>query len=323
VSPRDPDTLSRSSFAWAAAALVSPFALAAAAFAERRPRVLFYGGGLDSFAMLLDAAERDELPDACVFADVADPQHEDPGEWPGTYRHIREVVEPLCARLGVAFVTLDTGAYPVRGSRSLFAWLEERGQIPVAGPNRICTTIAKVERCERWLDAHYGGQDVETWIGFEAGEEARASYDPNAGRQRAPAPDRARRHNRFPLIERRMCRCRAEALVRALGYPVPRKSACTFCPYATRGDWQTFARELPRHFERTVLLEANKPATAQGKKLSIMGFRTLPDGTYRAPPLPMYVAQTYRPRRMPCLVCGAAVRASKATACGYLDEERA
>jgi hypothetical protein len=321
VSPRDPATLTRSSFASAAAALASPFAAVAAAFAERRPRVLFYGGGLDSFAMLLDAAERDELPDVCVFADVADPDHADPGEWPGTYRHIREVVEPLCARLGVAFVTLDTDTYPVRGSRSLFAWLEERGQIPVAGPNRLCTTIAKVERCERWLDDNYGGQDVETWVGFEAGEEGRASYDPNAGRPRTPAPGRARRHNRFPLIERGLCRCRAEALVRRLGYPVPPKSACTFCPYATRGDWQRFARELPDDFERTVALEANKPVTGQGKKLSIMGYRTRKDGSYRAPPLPVYIARPYRPRRMACLVCGAAERASKATGCDYLDEE--
>src|SRR4029077_5689353 len=116
---------------------------------------------------------------------------------------------------------------------------------------------------------------VEAWVGFEAGEEARASYDPNTGRRRALKPGQARRHNRFPLIERGMCRCRAEALVRRLGYPVPRKSACTFCPYATRGDWQTFAREIPHHFERTVALEANKPLTAHGKKLSIMGFRTL------------------------------------------------
>lgn len=279
MSPRDPTGFAGGSFANAVASLASPFAAVAAAFAVPRPRVLFYGGGLDSFAMLLDGAERGELPEACVFADVADPDHQDPGEWPGTYRHLREVVAPLCARLGVELVTLDTDAYPVRDSRSLFAWLEERGQIPVAGPNRICTTIAKVERCERWLDERYGDRDVETWVGFEAGEEGRASYDPNAGRQRPPAPGRARRHNRFPLMERDICRCRAEALVRRLGYPVPRKSACVFCPYASRGDWQTFARSLPEQFERTVALEANKPVTAQGKKLSIMARLASSGGT--------------------------------------------
>lgn len=230
----------------------------------RRPRVLAYGGGLDSFGMLLDAIERGELPDVCAFADVTDPQRLDPGEWPGTYSHIGEVVEPLCAAHGIEFVTLDTNRYPVRDSRSLFSWLEKRRQIPVAGPNRICTTIAKVERFERWLDERFPNVDVEVWVGFEAGEEARASNDPHAGAKRGHKPGQAVRHNRYPLIERSLCRCRCQELVERLGFAVPRKSACTFCPYGSRGDWQTFARELPEEFARTAALEANKPPTGAG-----------------------------------------------------------
>jgi hypothetical protein len=281
-------------------------------------KILAYGGGLDSFTDLLLAIERAELPDAVVFVDVGDPEGIDPAEWPGTYKHIREVVQPLCARHGIPFIWLDTATYPVRGARSLFAWLEARRQIPVAGPNRLCTIIAKVERFEAWLDRLYPDRDVEVWVGFEKGEEARAENDPNAGTRRPPRPGHARRHNRFPLMEAGVCRCRCEAFVRARGYEVPRKSACVFCPYATRGDWQTFARELPAHFTRTVRLEADKPVTSTGKKLSIMGYRTNPDGSYRATPLPMFIQGTYKPRRMPCPVCGAAQRASKATGCDYL-----
>jgi hypothetical protein len=56
----------------------------------------------------------------------------------------------------------------------------------------------------------------------------RAAKDPNAGvRARGAAG---------ALIEWGLCRWRCEALVHAAGYPVPRKSACVFCPYATRGD---------------------------------------------------------------------------------------
>jgi hypothetical protein len=249
----------------------------------RRPRVLAYGGGLDSFGMLLDAVERNEMPDVCVFADVTDPQRLDPGEWPGTYSHIEEVVEPLCAAHGIELVTLDTNRYPVRDSRSLFSWLEERRQIPVAGPNRVCTIVAKVERFERWLD------------------------------ERFPA-----RHNRYPLIERNLCRCRCQALVERLGFPVPRKSACTFCPFGSRGDWQTFAKELPDEFARTAALEANKPPTEAGKKLSIMGYRTLPDGSFQAPPLAEYIQKPYKPRKVPCAVCGRPQRATKATGLDWL-----
>lgn len=286
-------------------------------------KVLSYGGGLDSFAMLLDAIERGEKPDACVFIDVGDGtatrEGEDPAEWPGTYRHMREIVIPLCEREGIAFEWLDSERYPVRDARSLYAWLEARKQIPVGGPNRICTTIAKVERFERWLTATYGEEHVEVWIGFEAGEEARADKDPNAGKGK-----NVQRQNRFPLIERGLCRCQCAALVKRLGYPVPRKSACTFCPYGTRTDWKTYACELPESFAKIVALEEVKPRTKKNNvNLSIMGFssKKLPDGTksYKDTPLPLYVEGKGRASKpVMCKVCGS-VRATKATGCDYLE----
>lgn len=296
-------------------------------------RVLSYGGGLDSFAALLDAVARDDRPDVVCFCDVADgsPDHDpvDPGEWRGTYRHLRAVVMPLCEREGIEFVWLTTAAYPVRDARSLFAWLWARRQIPVAGPARICTRVAKVERFERWLSDRWPGEEVEVWVCFEAGEEARAAKDPNAGTRRAPRPGEARRRNRFPLIERRLCRCRCEALVRAAELPVPRKSACVFCPYGTRGDWQALAAQSPAEFALAVELEAHKPLTGNGKKLSIMGYRTLkdrngnPTGEYRAPPLPLFIQGGYRPKVKPCAVCGAPDRATKAAGCDWLPAEEA
>lgn len=279
-------------------------------------RVLSLGGGLDSFAMLLRAIELDINLDAVVFVDVGAPG--DPGEWPGTYRHIEEVVRPICAARGIDLVIIDGERYPVRDARSLFAWLWARHQIPVAGPSRICTTVAKVERFERWLDDTYPGEDVEVWIGFEAGEEGRAAKDPNAGKPRRPAPHRARRINRFPLIEWGLCRCRCVELVRASGHPVPRKSACVFCPYASRADWRTLAAEIPAQFEQVAELEERKPLTGRGKKLSIMLYDSRKQ---QGTPLRKYVASPGKPRKpAPCAVCGAAMRATKATGCGYLPE---
>lgn len=298
-------------------------------------KVLSYGGGLDSFAMLLDALARGEKPDHVVFCDVAGgcetSDAQVPGEWPGTYRHIREVVLPLCRQEGIPFHWLDGTTYPIRDASSLFEWFAARGQIPTAS-KRTCTVAAKTERFEAWMADHLPGQEVEVWIGFEAGEEDRAAKDPNAGTGKASL-----RRNRFPLIEAGLCRCLCEQLVRNAGFPVPRKSACTFCPMGSKGDWQTLARELPATFAQIAKLEADKPLTGPGKKLSIMGFQTLAplkngkprtaanvlrdhDGVeYKAPPLPVFIQGEYEPEVIPCEVCGAANRASKATACGYLD----
>lgn len=281
-------------------------------------RVASIGGGVDSFAMLLRAVELGITIDVAVFCDVGDKARRDPAEWPGTYRHLEEVVRPFCERHGIRLEVLDTERYPVRDARSLFAWMYERGQIPVSGPARVCTAIAKVERFEKWLDENYPGQEVEVWIGFEAGEEGRADKDPNAGKKRRKLrADQARRVNRFPLIEWGLCRCRCVELIRAAGYPVPRKSACTFCPYATREDFRTLAGELPATFAQVVDLEERKPLTSNGRKLSI---KLYDSRKQRGTPLPVYIAMTGKPKKPePCKVCGASEKATKATACGYLE----
>jgi hypothetical protein len=288
------------------------------------PTVLAYGGGLDSFALLIDALARGERPDAVVFCDVADGTTEregvDPGEWPGTYKHVREVVIPLCAREGIEFVWIDTASYPIRGDRSLFAYMERKLQFP-GGPAHLCSIQAKVERFEDWLASRYADRPVEVWIGYEAGEESRAEKDPH-GAAKKHRPGRAQRSNRFPLMERGLCRCRCEALVRAAGYPVPRKSACVFCPFGTRGDFRALAGELPETFARLAKLEADKPPTQKnGLKLSYKGW----DSKRKAGPmLPVYVAQPDNAGRpvkpIVCGVCGSK-RATKAVGCGYVTEE--
>lgn len=282
------------------------------------PSILSYGGGLDSFAMLLEAIRRGERPDLVVFVDVGDgSQHRDgadPGEWPATYRHLREEVVPLCERERIEFLWLSSAEYPVRDARSLFAWMKARRQIPVAGPNRICTIVAKVERFEAWMRARFGAQQVEVWIGFDAAETGRVDKDPNAGKPSAM------RRNRFLLIDWGLCRCRCEDMVRAAGYQPPQKSACVFCPYATRGDFQQLAQTLPRTFAEVVELERAKPPTSNGAKLSIKNFRTIiaADGTkrYRSTMLPELVRGVYRPRPTSCSFCGRVQRAAKTIQCG-------
>lgn len=315
-----------------------------------RPKVLSLGGGLDSWAMLLDAEARGELPDVVAFVDVgdADDRAAHPGEWAGTYRHVDEVVRPWCAARGIEFVEISarTG-YLIRpdnqAARSLFSWLWQMDQIPVAGPTRICTRIAKVERFERWLDQRFAGQEVEVWIGFDASELGRADNDPNAGGDRGPSYGRApakaaplreltlawrwtaglawamshaHRVNRFPLIERGLCRCRCEAIARASGHPVPRKSACMGCCYNTPGDWKTLAAERPAVFEQFVEMERKKPLTKNGRKLSIGRYDSR---TQTGTMLPVLVAKPYRPMVKSCSVCGAAARATKTVGCNYLE----
>lgn len=270
-----------------------------------RPQVLSYGGGLDSFCMLLDAVKRGQPPDAIVFADVGDPAQLGPGEWPETYDHILTQAAPVARENGIPFYWLTGGepprkwkrrfaaagitweTYPIRGggadeSASLIEWLEyegksgERVQLPVKGPARSCTTVAKVERFEKWMNDHYPDEVVDVWIGFETGEESRAIRGDPFSMASEPEAGETHRVNFFPLIHGALPRTRGECrrLIQGEGKQVPTKSACVFCPYAKQGPWREFARRDPAGFVRIEALEKRKldRPTGRGYRLSIQGW---------------------------------------------------
>jgi hypothetical protein len=269
-------------------------------------KILSYGGGLDSFAMLLGGIQRGDVPDYAVFADVGSPAGDD-GEWPSTYRHIEDVARPLAKKHGVEFVWLTTEEYPIRGSESLLAYFEKKSILPTR-MSRLCTSAAKVERITDWIQKELSGQKMEVWIGFEAGEENRAAKDPHASKT---CGDEDYRKNRFPLMEWGLCRCRCEVMTRQAGYPVPRKSACMFCPFSRRGDFIKLAQEQPGIFMRFADWEARSGTTKAGQKLWIMQDKALPEA----------IEKPYKPREIKCLVCGRDPRASKATGSDYLQPD--
>jgi len=264
-------------------------------------KIFSYGGGADSYAMELDAFDRGELPDLALFADVGSKKGND-GEWPDTYRHMLEYAIPQFEACGVPFVWLTTEMYPIRGRESLLKYFEETRTLPTR-MSRMCTMASKVERIERYIADHHPGKPIEMWIGFEAGEDKRIANDPHAG---GATPGR---RNRFPLQERGLCRCLAVKLIRSHGMPVPRKSACMFCPFSTRGDFQTLARDYPETFERVAKMEENCHTTKSGKVMKY---------SFDGPHLRDWIKKPYKKRIIPCGICGAPERETKETGCGWL-----
>jgi len=295
---------------------------------------LSLGGGLDSAAMLLEAIDRGEHFDGVIFADVGDPGRLDPGEWDSTYRHVRDHIIPIVEAIGAEFVWLDTDMSPIRGERSLFRYFELSKSMPTR-QSRLCTSAAKVERIQAYLDARFPAGVLEVWIGFEAGEEARAAKDPHA-----KGVGVGRRLNRFPLIEWGLCRCRCEAKLVEWGIPVPRKSACVFCPFSTRGDFARLRAERPETFARVAAMEENCKLTKSGKQLRYgydrgdgsdpdlatwtdYGQRKGADGEWKGAAVKRLSLQTLSPytrQAKPCDHCGAPLRATKATGCDYVAD---
>lgn len=251
-------------------------------------KILSYGGGLNSFAMLLYAIEHGNRPDFCVFADTGSGNPSEwsrDGEWFGTYRHMVEYAIPICEQNGIQFKWITQADSKVRGESSLLRYFEKLHVVPSNGRQRYCTGAAKIERIERWFWESFGTTPLDVWIGFEAGEEGRRDKDPH-GAKTCGQPDeesdeggegdepgsfqrresgskfQINRIKSFPLISAGMCRCRCEIYVRDRGFPVPRKSACWFCPYGKRGDWMKLAEQMPEQFARAAALEENQKGTA-------------------------------------------------------------
>ena len=56
--------------------------------------------------------------------------------------------------------------------------------------------------------------------------------------------------NRHPLIEQRITRAQCIDWLKAHDYPVPGKSACTFCPFRDNDGWRAMKQDDPESFQQ-------------------------------------------------------------------------
>jgi hypothetical protein len=73
--------------------------------------------------------------------------------------------------------------------------------------------------------------------------------------------------HRWPLIEMGMSRGDCLAWMLAKGYPMPSKSACTFCPYHDEETWSDMKRNDPESWAQACMVdEAIRSGFAGGKE---------------------------------------------------------
>jgi hypothetical protein len=68
--------------------------------------------------------------------------------------------------------------------------------------------------------------------------------------------------NRHPLIEMRMTRQHCLEWMESRGFPVPPRSACTFCPYHSNSEWRRLQNDMPDEFQKAVEFEKRLQAAA-------------------------------------------------------------
>lgn len=241
-------------------------------------RVVSYGGGVQSTALLVLAARREIDFPVFLMANVGDDS-----EYPATLTYVREIAMPFAEEHGIELHLLDRhkkdGSTETLWGRMMRA--ESRAlPIPMRGDNgapmkRSCTVDFKVKVTGRWLKAHgaTGGRRCLAHMredGPLANAGIRADCEkcvqPNVATvgigisvdeiHRANA-SRVEPHERivYPLLDLNMRRGDCERLIADAGLPVPPKSSCFFCPFHRVETWRDLATDHPELFDRACTLE--------------------------------------------------------------------
>ena len=225
-------------------------------------RTVSFGGGVQSVALLVLAAQQRVEFRTFLFANVGDDS-----ENPATLAYLRTVAVPFAAAHGLALHELrrqrrdgSTETLHERltrpGSRSL--------PIPVrmasgAPGTRSCTTDFKIRVIGRWLKQHGANPTTPATVavGLSIDEWHRITN------RRVEPYERVV----YPLLDLRLSRAACVGVIRAAGLPVPDKSACYFCPLARPSRYATMRRDNPDLFHRACELETllNRRRTGLGK----------------------------------------------------------
>lgn len=213
--------------------------------------IISLGAGVQSTTMALMAAhgEITPMPDCAIFADTG-------WEPKSVYDHLAWLMSDNVLPFPVHQVShgdLWKSASTVRRTRD-----GQRTYIPTAIPvytvdglrrgvgRRNCTRDFKINPVNakirelaglpRVLKRH--GVIAEVWIGISADEAHRQKPNQKSYLQ-----------SRWPLLERDIDRHQCLEWMAAKGYPIPPRSACTFCPFRSDDSWLAL---LPEEFADAV-----------------------------------------------------------------------
>lgn len=219
-------------------------------------RSISYGGGVQSTALLVLAAQRRIDFPLFLMANVGDDS-----EHPDTLAYVKDIAMPFAEKHDLELVMLDRrkrdgsvetlwGRLMKDGSRSL--------PIPVRMSNgapgrRSCTADFKIKVVAKELKRRGASKDnpAVVGIGISLDEIHRANTRRVEGHEIVV----------YPLVgigEETGLRLRRDdciKVIRDAGLPIPPKSSCFFCPFHRPTAWADLARETPELFEKSCQLE--------------------------------------------------------------------
>ena len=216
-------------------------------------KVLHYGAGVDSTAILIGMCQRCEDVDVIIFADTG-------GEHPETYAYLDTMDEWLEAHMYPVITRVrrfgEDGTHGMKskathtgpGYQTLEGNCLQNHTLPSLAYGRSsCAAKFKVDPQTKWIRSQWPDAHIDHIIGFDCTEERRTFKFDRFN------TDTDQHH--FPLIEWGWDRERCEAEIAAAGLPVPMKSSCWFCPAMKKHEVKALATNHPDLFQRGLHIE--------------------------------------------------------------------
>jgi hypothetical protein len=199
-------------------------------------RVLSLGWGWQSFTTVVMSALGDLEPvDVAIHADTD-------FERQATYSFAKRWT-PWIEEHGIKVVTVSSNAtIRVWHGEMIPAFTksdDESGAI-YGQALRTCTQRWKIAPMRRWLQDNRNGEQVELWIGISTDEALRMK--PSGVKYI---------NNRYPLIEKSMSRKDCGLYLVEHGIEIPKKSACTFCPFHSTKEWRD-VKDNPKDWKEAI-----------------------------------------------------------------------
>jgi hypothetical protein len=229
--------------------------------------VLSLGAGVQSSTLALMAAAGEiERPDCAIFADTgAEPKAV--YEWLAKLETllpfpVHRVMwkDGLLANIIKSVKGGRFAGAPFYTENEDFNKTDDEGQL-----RRQCTREFKVQAITRKIRELLGavkgqrlaghGTLVRQYIGISLDEVVRMK----------PSRDKWIEHE-WPLVDKRMTRWDCMRWLDAHGYPVPPKSACTFCPYHSNTEWRWLRDNDPAGWQQAVEVDTLIRGGVRGTK---------------------------------------------------------
>jgi hypothetical protein len=209
-------------------------------------KIVSFGGGTNSAAMLINMVYLNIIPEAILFSDTG-------GEHPYTYEFINTFDSWLKQK---NFPSITVLKYSNKDGQILTLeqdCLNNNTIPPIAFGWKTCSQKFKILPQEKYIKNKYQNEIIELFIGFDCDEQRRMRENPNKNFI-----------NKYPLIEWNWNRQKCIEVIQAEGLSKAGKSSCFFCPNMKRNEILSLPKDLQ---DRCIAMEKNATKLAELKGL--------------------------------------------------------